>query len=165
MKFYTLTMFLTLLATPAFAKNLNIAECSDSIGYSYYPKRDLVVINGDNSGWTEDRISGGNINLVINESGRLDFISRDTMDEKSAVSHGADINVIIADDEYAFLTTKFPSGVFNTHTFQKLSDGKYNVMWSQMVPLKGLPKMASYVAECNYLNLKPLLNLLTNKQL
>lgn len=136
----------------------NVAVCGSSSGYSYYANRGLA--EGDILGWSQDENSTGSITFKKYDDGELDLIFVDaTMGSYSSIEEGATIIPASISDTSVSIISLYPNQLSETYVFQKLKDGKMQVMWTQAKSDTPVPKIAAWVAECSYLNL----NLLTEK--
>ncbi len=136
----------------------NVAVCGSSTGYSYYANRGIA--EGDILGWSEEKNLTGSITFKKYDDGKLDLIFVDaTKGSYSSTEEGAAIIPASISETSASIISLYPNKLSETYIFQKLKDGKMQVMWTQAKSDTPLPKIAAWVGECSYLNL----DLLTDK--
>jgi hypothetical protein len=149
---------LCLVPTKSFAnsKALNVAVCSQpKSGYSYYANSG--AIKEKESGWREEKNLTTSITLKKYDDNTLDLLY--TIDELGTFSikdEGATIiPVSLSEKSFSFVVI-YPNKLSSTYAFQKLNNGKYELMWTESKIGTAMPKIATWVSDCSYVNLSAL---------
>lgn len=150
-----LSLFISVVSFSAYAEN--IAVCGASQGYAYSALRKMTKEN--DAGWHQDGISNGKFTLLKKQDGTLDILSVTTFSDVFGVISDAEEGVKIVlnglSNESATIVALHPE-VVATYVFQKLNNGKYQVMYTRAKAESPFPEISGFVADCSYLNLEAL---------
>lgn len=144
-----------LLATEAFATD--IASCSNPSGKAYYPYLGLVPKN--KSGWGDDGIKGGVINVTVNAQGKYDVLYLDATKEViSATGDGASVLRFAKGNKSFGVVLLYPLGVVETYTFVKNEAGELEYLHTAAKAGDGVTivKSSLFRGTCSYINFNQL---------
>lgn len=82
-----------------------VFTCGGSLGHAYYAQGALV--SSDQSGWTEDRISDGAIQLVLVD-GQPDILLKDAVGLVSARAQDGEVVILDVFDGFASVLVNYP---------------------------------------------------------
>ena len=144
-----------LFATEAFSAD--IASCSNPSGKAYYPFLGLIPKN--KSGWTEDGIKGGVINVTVNAEGKYDVLFLDATKEViSATGDGATVLPFAKGNKSFGVVLLYPKGVVETYTFVKNESGilEYLHTAAKAGDAVTMVKSSLFRGTCSYINFNQL---------
>ena len=142
-------MLLMPISSAAFAET-KITSCQSYAGYGYYPF--VNPISKNNSGWKEDKTTGGKTSLVMQESGKYDVIFADSMRPRvSATEDGGTVVLLRKSPKDIAVLVNYLM-VAEIYTFWKTDDGQLQY---SLVQSKGgtISKTGAYVGTCDLINL------------
>lgn len=145
-----------LVSVPGTTDAERLAECGGWIGKAYYPFTGIVPKK--DSGWTDDKMSGGASLLLRRPDGSLDIIFRDaTGGIYSAAEEGATIKVVRPLPSAVTLTVDYePTGDLEIYTYVRDEDGRAQMILSQSKGSEMMQKAGLYTADCSSLDLDKL---------
>lgn len=154
---YALIIFLFFCAfAPFSAFATDIATCGTSSGYRYYANRNLI--QKENVGWQKAELEGNKFSLKQSEDGQFDIIYYNPVMDGlySSVADGAKVFPAGKSEDTLTIIAIHPKTIVETYVFQKINDGKNQVMWTQAKADTVIPNASAFISDCSYLNLEAL---------
>lgn len=146
-----ITLLTLILAFSTFANAVDIASCSNPDGYAYYAQ--AGVVRKADSGWKKDGITGGKINVVMDDKNKYDLLYIDTQKGiNSSKADGAQLLVIRASSRDFVLLISY-STTSELYSFWKDDEGKfqYSHLQSKGAGL-AITKSSVMVGRCDYID-------------
>lgn len=135
------------------ANAADIAHCGASEGYAYYPKYGLGATKDETGKWHKDRISNGQLSISVSDNGDFDLLFKDASGGISSTLADGGKTILIGKSEASLsLLVVYPNQTSETYTIYRTIDGKAEMMWTQNKYNVLIPKVAAFVAKCNYIS-------------
>lgn len=131
-----------LLLFAASGNSETLTSCGGTAGKAYFFESPLLDAN--DVGWTDDRLSDGAIALV-RQGGKFDILSKDALGMISARSQGAEVYFIDAYQDFITILVNYPGGSKEIYTFDF---ERSRVTWSQHKFGVFFDKAHTMVGEC-----------------
>lgn len=114
-------LVLAMLSSPLLAAD--IASCSNPIGTGYFPETGIVTAK--DSGWSEEKITGGIIKLTKRGTNEYDILFVDTRKEIiSARQDGGEVILLNFGKNVVSFLVVYPGTTAEVDTFLKTNSGK-----------------------------------------
>lgn len=142
------------MSIPAYGEDM--ASCSDPVGRGYFPEVGLT--SKENSGWAEERISGG-LTKLTRDGEEYDILFVDS--RKEIVSSRQDGGIVIplakGIDQFAVLVV-YPGKTVEIYTFLKTSSGELEYISTTSRAGNSVPITKSSVMRgtCSYIHFNSL---------
>ncbi len=150
-----LTTIFALCAVASATNAQTIATCQDPDGYSYYHYSGVVPKG--NSGFTQDKITGGRVTLQKLGAKKYDIVFHDAVSQTtSAVADGGEVILLRKGKNDATFGHFYPGGVIELYTFWTDADGqkKYDLVQSKGGYVNPIHKISILVGTCSQINLQ-----------
>lgn len=147
--------FFMVLSFNAYA--IDIAQCSNPSGKSYYPE--LGLLTKKNSGWTDDKITGGLIKLSKIGKDKFDISFVDTTKRIiSSVEDGGTVLLLSRGEADISFLVVYPGKTAEIYTFLINKSGKseYIQMTSRGGSEVMIAKATLMRGDCEYINFNKL---------
>ena len=135
------------------AQATDIASCSDPQGHAYFPEGGLI--GKKDSGWSEDKISGGITKLVKLSEGEYDILFVDaTKDIISSKGDGATIIPLNRGESAFSVLVVYPGKTAEVYTFLRDASGvlEYLQTTSRAGDSVLIAKASVMRGTCSYIN-------------
>jgi hypothetical protein len=136
-----------LISSPLYAET--IASCEGLKGQSYYPNIGMFT-DKDTSGWQDDGISNGKTSVIRNGNS-FDILFVDTLgDINSSKDQGAEIRLVMIDQNSFSITTAFLNASVEVYSFWKNKEGNFKYSLAQVKGGSSLiPKNSLLIGNCS----------------
>lgn len=131
----------------------DIASCSNPIGKGYYP--DIGLVTGKDSGWNEEKITGGITKLTKLADGKYDILFVDVRkDIISARQDGGEVMLLNRGKSAVSVLVVYPGTTAEVYTFLKTNSGKleYIHTLSRAGDSVLITKASVMRGDCDYIN-------------
>ena len=148
-----LVVLATLVLSSHPASAADIASCSNPLGKGYYPE--TGIISAKNSGWADERITGGITKLSKLGSGEYDILFVDVRNEIiSARQDGGRVLLLNQGEAAASVLVVYPGKTAEVYTFLKTSSGKFEYIHtlSRAGDSVLITKASVMRGDCDYIN-------------
>jgi hypothetical protein len=144
-------LVLAMLTSPLLAAD--IASCSNPIGTGYFPETGIVTAK--DSGWSEEKITGGIIKLTKRGANEYDILFVDTRKEIiSARQDGGEGILLNFGKNVVSVLVVYPGTAAEVYTFLKTNSGKleYTHTLSRAGDGVLITKASVMRGDCDYIN-------------
>ena len=126
-----------------------IASCEGLKGQSYYPNIGMFT-DKDTSGWQDDGISNGKVSVIKNGNS-FDILFVDTLgDINSSKDQGAEIRIVMLDQNSFSLTSVFLNASVEIYSFWKTKQDNFKYSLTQVKGGSSLiPKNSLLIGDCS----------------
>jgi hypothetical protein len=134
---------------------IEIASCSNPAGKSYFPE--FAMVNKDNAGWKDDKITGGITKLSKFGKEDFDILYVDVTNRiTSSKEAGATILVLNKGKNFISILVYYPETTSEIYTFIKNPSGKieYTHILNRIGDTVMFPKSSLMVGECSIFNVE-----------
>ncbi|WP_374437936.1 hypothetical protein [Inhella sp.] len=145
------SVILALLSLPLFAAD--IASCSNPSGKGYFPETGFVTAK--DSGWNEEKITGGITKLSKRGDNEYDILFVDTRKEIiSARQDGGQVLLLNRGKNVVSVLVVYPGKTAEVYTFLKTNSGKLEYIHTLSRAGDGvlITKASVMRGDCDYIN-------------
>ncbi len=119
-------------------------KCGGSKGYSYYFEGGMIAAK--DAGWSEDRISTGQIIFIL-KGDKPQLLVGDVAGMRDVESDGANLAVAQSNANTIVLLVAYP-GATETYAFRIKPDGRGEVVWSSIKAAGAIDRGTMMQASC-----------------
>ncbi len=148
-----LVLFLSLFVCGISANAVDIASCSNPMGIGYFSE--LGLVGKEDSGWTEEKITGGITKLTKTEAGEYDIVFVDTRKEIISARVDGGRVALLSFGENAFtIVVLYPGKTAETYMFLKRKSGALEYIHTLARSGTGVlfTKASLMRGDCNFIN-------------
>lgn len=141
-----------LLSNSSFA--VDIAQCSNPKGKSYYPY--LGMMDKKDAGWTDDGITGGITTLTKTSDGQYDILFVDAFKTiVSTIGDGGKVMVLSRGQRDVSFLVIYPRKTAEIYTFlvDKAGKSEFTVVTSRGGDEVMFPKTSLFRGDCQFVNI------------
>jgi len=146
-------IFLVLVLLSLSVNAADIASCSNPSGKGYYPE--IGVVTAKDSGWEDEKITGGITKLTKLDDGEYDILFVDTRKEIiSARQDGGLVMLLNRGEGVASVLVIYPGKTAEVYTFLKTISGKFEYIQTLSRAGDGvlITKASVMRGDCDYIN-------------
>lgn len=152
---YLVPIFIALASIQACA--IEVASCSNPTGFAYYAEAGLV--SAKDSGWSNEKITGGITKLSKDEKGEYDILFVDTRKQIiSAREEGAHVLPLNRAQSAVSMLVVYPGKTAEVYTFLQNNSGRLEYLHTLSRAGDGVSITKSSVMQgpCDYINFSAL---------